>query len=74
MRDPISQVNRVVAAFERRPRRDDRAPSPSGRTGEVERPADEVPVSTDHNGPKMSNTPTPHYQKIEDVPSSAKGD
>ena len=31
---------------------------------------DEVPVSTNHNGPKTSNTPTVDYQKIEDVPSS----
>ena len=31
---------------------------------------DEVPVSTNHNGPKTSNTPTVYYQKIEDVPSS----
>ena len=57
VRDPISQINRVVAAFERHLVEATEPPAPADRTGTVERPVDEVPVSTNHNGPKTSNTP-----------------
>ena len=70
VRDPISQIDRVVAAFEAAvsSRQLSLLAIPEDR--HVERPVDEVPVSTNHDGPKTSNTPTLDYQKIEDVPSS----
>jgi len=70
VRDPISQINRVVAAFERHLVEATANPAPGDCTGTVERPVNEVPVSTKHNGSKPSNSPTVSYQKIEDVPSS----
>jgi very-short-patch-repair endonuclease len=68
VRDPISQINRVLAAFERRLIEATEPSAPTERTGTVERPVDEVPVSTNHSSPKTSNTPTVYYQRIEDVP------
>jgi len=70
VRDPITQINRVVAAFQRCLAELTEPPAPSERTVRVERPVDEVPVSTNHNGSKTSNAPAVDYQKIEDVPLS----
>ena len=68
MKDPTSQINRVVAAFQRSLVEATEPPALPESTARVERPMDEVPVSTNHDGPKTSNTPAVDYQKIEDVP------
>ena len=68
--DPISQINRVVKAFERRLVEAPVSRAHSQRIGSVERPVDEVPVSANRDEPNTSSTATLYYQKIEDVPSA----
>ena len=67
VKDPVTQIDRVVAAFQRSLVEATEPPALPESTARVERPMDEVPVSTNHNGLKTSNTPAVDYQKIEDV-------
>ena len=71
VKDPSSQINRVVAAFGQSLVEATEPPASADENVTVERPANEVPASTDHNGPKDPNPPAVIYQKIEDVPSSS---
>ena len=70
VRDPTSQINRVVGAFERSlievTKNDDLAKS----ARPIKPSKDEPPVSTKRESPANSKRPAVYYQRIEDVPSS----
>ncbi len=70
VRDPINQINRVVAAFRRSLVEATEPPRASNTRSAIKPRDDEVPVSTKHKGPSTSNTPPIYHSKIVDVPSS----
>jgi len=70
VRDPNSQISRVITIFEERLAEVNKPPAPSDSTMTKERPVDEIPVLTNHNGPKTKNARQADYQNIEQVPSS----
>jgi very-short-patch-repair endonuclease len=70
MRDAEGQIKRVVEAYEQRLNVPSEAATPAVRSDSDECPVDELPVATNHNGPRLLSMPTATYQKIVDVPTS----
>ena len=70
VRDPASQINRVVAAFERSLAEANKNPGPAKPNSRAKRPKDVDPVSTKQSGPSTSNKRLVDYPTIDDVPSS----
>ena len=70
VKDPRSQIDRVVTAFEHYLARQPSSPDPARKPVPPELPPDELPISTTCNGAKGPEPPPMQYQRIEDVPSS----
>jgi len=70
VKDPIAQVNRVIAAFDRCLTKAATPPAPVERTSTPERPVDEVPLSTQRTAAKTTDTVSVNNPTIEHVPTS----
>ncbi len=70
VRDPRSQMDRVVAAYEQCLARQPDAFDSVRDTVGSEPPPDELPINTTRNGSQSPEVPSIQYQRIEDAPDS----
>jgi very-short-patch-repair endonuclease len=68
VKDPRAQIDRVVAAFERRLAQAAAPHEPAQAAAPPERPADELPLNTTQDGAKNPEIRSYQYPNIEEVP------